>query len=650
MLNKNQDLKKSLLDENFFEEIGNTVIENHKVIPESEIKSDKNVDIVFSNDALLVNATLTLTSSTAMDSATKKPVNFSKKIPLINGVNWLTIVHKNPKNSIYIETEVILNGKVVLKKQLYNQHTAHIPSLWVKKYPEAQFGRDIGWMRFLNFHSYNPKNQEAIWKTIKKDPKIKKDDLGFIKDYQKFFQDNIKLQLNYPQGKIEKTETIAYANGVDMFDYPTGTKNTLTDFEYVQSFAIVVREKVSDNLLKYWTLQKNKYPIGYLKAAYGTFLSALVTIQTHDDLANKTAQELGIKWNRPKTILVMNGIKHNYNYLHIPDNSMGMISSGDSNQKKTFNFACSSILSVIEDFNLNSMAFPVNSVLIGTGLHMLKGGRTALIQEKQGQFEITIPKRPNVKILIDQITWHVKDIIGYYKGSISAVPAYCYQNRQTDLITQLADKLLNQKCEWLIFLSSIVVTLGSTIFGMVRKGVIPPEKKDNAKHLAALMIGIGGLFQAYSEGLTKEINRQNFANFLWDFGSSVVPIFKLETSVGKLYVNYIGRNGLRTTVTQLNSKFEGYVLTTMKASVGDVFVGGKVIEPIYVTSVQYIKYGTVESVIRTTFGKTPKEAVKRLVLDQSIGKAAEIVINTYTSENDTYKTKIYKNITEYLNS
>lgn len=241
------------------------------------------------------------------------------------------------------------------------------------------------------------------------------------------------------------------------------------------SFAIVVREKVSENILKYCTAQKTKYPIGHLKVAYGTFLSALVTIRIHDALADKTAQKLGIKWNRPKTVLVMNGIKHNYNYLHIPDNSMGMISTGDTNQKKTFNYTCSSILSVLEDFNLKSMAFPINSVLIGTGNQLMKGN-TAILQEKQGQIEITLPRRPNVKLQIDPTTWLVKDIIGSYKGSISAVPAYCYQNRQTNLITILANNILNHKCDWLTdTLASIVMTVGSTLILMLRKGSIPPS-------------------------------------------------------------------------------------------------------------------------------------------------------------------------------
>lgn len=207
-------------------------------------------------------------------------------------------------------------------------------------------------------------------------------------------------------------------------------------FEYVQSFAIVVREKVSESLLKYWSAQKSKYPIGHLKAAYGTFLSALVTIQIHDTLADNIARELGIKWTRPKTILLMNVIKHNYNYLHIPDNSMGMTSTGDTNQMKKFNYALSSMLSPIEDFNLNSMAFPTDSVLIGTGRQLIMG-KTALIQEKQGQIEVALPQRHNIKLQIDPTTGLVKDIIGSYKGSINTVPAYCYQNRQTNLIATL---------------------------------------------------------------------------------------------------------------------------------------------------------------------------------------------------------------------
>jgi hypothetical protein len=644
MIGENQEFKEYKLHEKMVEEIGGQVARNHAINMKTVVE-DEPLEVMFHEEVNAANAVISLVSG-AIDNTTKKPVKLAQKIPLNNTSNWISIVYKNPKNSIYIEMQIILNGKIILKKLFYNKYAAHIPTAWTKKYPQANYGYDVGWIRGLNFHAYDPKIQAQIWELIKKDPKVKKQDIGFIKDYQKYFANRVDLTLTYPHGKIQKPQIIAYANGRDPYDYPNCKDKCHTDFEYIQSFAIA-NTKISDQIVKNWNAQKSKYPIGYLKAAYGSFISALLVIKTSDIIADKTAQKLGITWKRARTTGVMNGITHGGGYLHVPANGMGMEKTGTPLQRKTFNYTCSAMLSMLEDFNLNSMAFPTTSVLIGTGLHMLKGGKTATLQEKEGQLEVALPRRPAVKITIDPATWLVKDIIGPYKGSITTVPAYCYHNKQTNLINNLTDQILNHKCDWLGFIGGLVVSLGSGIITAYGKGA---PLKDPKKILGGLIMGLGALMMAYDQKLHKGIDVNKALEYILSVSLGVFPMFEgVGPVVGELKVFYVGINGIKREVTHIPAKFEGYVISTMRLRPGEVFVGSKVVEPIYIANVQYTRYGTVKSVLKTAYGKTPKEAAINLVRDEAIGKGFEVLVNNYNPENDTYTSKYYKNIDEYIN-
>jgi hypothetical protein len=294
------------------------------------------------------------------------------------------------------------------------------------------------------------------------------------------------------------------------------------------------------------------------------------------------------------------------------------------------------------------MAFPVNSVLIGTG-QQLMGGRTAIIQEKVGQFEVIIPQRPNVKLQIDRSTWHVKDIIGPYKGSVSTVPAYCYQNRQTDLIIALTNNIINRKCSWLTeTLASIAMTVGSTLILMLKTGAIPPSDNNWKKYvLGSMLTGIGIVYTGFDK-LSKGVNFKNVSEFILNVSLACAPSFTKTATAGELLVNYVTRKGAKKEVMHISSNFEGYVVTTMKTRPGQMFIGGKEIEPVYMASVQYTKYGQVEGTLRTAFGNNAKEIIKDHIRDEGIQTTHNLIVNNYDPTTDQYTSKYYKNVTEYL--
>ena len=153
--------------------------------------------------------------------------------------------------------------------------------------------------------------------------------------------------------------------------------------------------------------------------------------------------------------------------------------------------------------------------------------------------------------------------------------------------------------------------------------------------------------QWFDPSLDKDPNK--IAKFLVSAVISVVPSYGAEGgTVGDLLISYVGKDGIKREVTHVPGNFEGYIITTMNVRPGDAFKGGKSLEPIYVVSAQYVKYGTPEAILKTAVGKTPQEAIREFIKSNSIQEGSNIIIDTYNSDKDTYTSNKYKNIQEYL--
>jgi len=167
--------------------------------------------------------------------------------------------------------------------------------------------------------------------------------------------------------------------------------------------------------------------------------------------------------------------------------------------------------------------------------------------------------------------------------------------------------------------------------------------------LGGLILGLGVLLMAYDQKLHEGIDIKKALIYISSVALAISPGFEeVGPIVGELKIFYVGINGIKREVAHIPAKFEGYVLSTMKLRPGDVFIGRKVVEPIYVANVQYIKYGSIESVIKTAYGNTPSEAAIKFVKDEALQKGFEVIVNNYNATNDTYTSKQYENILEYI--
>lgn len=77
-------------------------------------------------------------------------------------------------------------------------------------------------------------------------------------------------------------------------------------YEGIRSFAIATT-KVTNVDVEYWLDRASLYQPGAMKAAYGTFLTALLVEYVHDQLADAVATEFNVTWTRTHPIAVSVG-------------------------------------------------------------------------------------------------------------------------------------------------------------------------------------------------------------------------------------------------------------------------------------------------------------------------------------------------------
>jgi methionine-rich copper-binding protein CopC len=238
---------------------------------------------------------------------------------------------------------------------------------------------------------------------------------------------------------IEREETVTYGRG-DQYDHSNG-------FEVVQSFA-AVKGVVTDDAIQQWLNKKSSYPIGGMKAAYGTFMTALTTLWLSDKLADEMASSLNVTWSRSKPTIVMSGVSGGAGYVHCQDPAMGMSVNGSADNIKSFRFLCSLLLSEVERMALGSTGISVDSTLFKIVSQVLNGATFEMtLDDDNNTLTLMLDGNDNYKIIIDLTTGVVKDILnanGFsLKGAETMSSAYCYHDQLTNNQYQVDNDLLH---------------------------------------------------------------------------------------------------------------------------------------------------------------------------------------------------------------
>lgn len=95
--------------------------------------------------------------------------------------------------------------------------------------------------------------------------------------------------------------------------------------------------------MQYWLDKQSLYALGAMKAAYGTFLSALPVIKCHDMVADQAAAAYNVTWSRtiPLVVSCVNDAASTYITGEM-DHRMGMDVNGTAGNVWALRFACSS--------------------------------------------------------------------------------------------------------------------------------------------------------------------------------------------------------------------------------------------------------------------------------------------------------------------
>jgi parallel beta-helix repeat protein len=450
-------------------------------------------------------AKLNITSS-ARDSSNNS-INFTYNVPLNNSVTWISALWKNT-SLFHGQLQVIVNGTVVNSKAYINPAY----NTWKNSYRSVVFSAIIYANNYILQDGMDPESiPTSFWNDLTSTYGLTSTELQFIKNHRLEFIDNLTVKLTYPGvdapnitvtdpgtnntidlnftgNTIHRTSPIMYMDGIS------------AGYEGVKSFAIATTE-VNDDILDYWTDQNATYPVGAMKAAYGTFLTALLMEYIHDQVANEAANGFNVTWARTKPIAVSVGDDAYQTYLTLEcDHSMGMTVVGALGDVWMFNYFCSSTISFIEYGvmdnigygQINTIDTSVNSVTLDLidELIFYNASLEYFIQNSYIIYKAV--GRDDNFMVMDLETGIMRDIntiSGYYG-------AYCFHNELTNLTYGQTENFLVKK-EYININSMIRFGVGlSKIyagFNLIGRGIVALPFFPVGTAVGAVAIGVGGL-------------------------------------------------------------------------------------------------------------------------------------------------------------
>lgn len=290
-----------------------------------------------------------------------------------------------------------------------------------------------------------------------------------------FGDEKEKYNLKFLDNTIHRISLIYYDNLID-------ENNLNIGYEGLRSFAFVTLN-VSNSKLKYWLDYGELLSAGEMKAAYGSFLSALLVIYEHDKLADKFANYYNVTWNRVSPVVF--SMCNDYRSVYITgesDHGMGMKVQGNDSNIWNFRFACSFSYSIIEQM---VGTFIWNNTEIGTvTLSMIvdflnNNSWDILANDKYLIFK---NDQKGMFLILDKATGIVRDAM-LSDSLICAMP--CYHDNITEDAREYGYNLLNMSSLESKYLDSV---------GNFTNGVIQ---------------GINGIKET-SNNITNEINSIGF--------------------------------------------------------------------------------------------------------------------------------------------
>ncbi|NYB51585.1 MAG: right-handed parallel beta-helix repeat-containing protein [Methanobacteriaceae archaeon] len=448
------------------------------------------------------SAVLNITSS-ALNITTLQPISLTYTVPLSSSVTWLSVLWKNTY-VFYGELQILVNGTVVKSIGYVNPGY----NTWKNSgYRDDVFRAILYANNYILQDGIKPNAIPAsFWNDLSSLYGLTSTELQFIQNHRLEFIDNITLKLTYPGADAPNiTVTDPLTNSTINLNFTGNTAirtspimyldGFLAGYEGVKSFAIATT-KVNDDILAYWLNQNSTYPVGAMKAAYGTFLTALLMEYCHDQVADVVAREFNITWTRTHPIAVSVGDDAYQTYLTLEcDHSMGTTVAGSLKNTILFNYICSSSISPIEYALMNNLGLnqiitinsSVSSVLIDL-IHDLGNNIPLEMFIQKGYIIIKSVGNNSNFMVVDPETGIVRDINTVY----NYYGAYCFHDQLTSQSYQVGENF--QEKEVYLNINYVSKLFGSVVkvftgveaikFSILLLGVAPP---------LGTIAGVGGI-------------------------------------------------------------------------------------------------------------------------------------------------------------
>lgn len=245
---------------------------------------------------------------------------------------------------------------------------------------------------------------------------------------------NTSFKSNYLNYSLDKKEQLPYI--ITVGESP---------FHTIQSYIIsnkIITKKDSQDLIN-----KNKtYTVDYLKAAYGTYLTAQTILYFNDEICKYYGALNNVTFTRGDDIQLLVGVNYQgatYSNIYDPTLSISVINNPTKNQLIQFRFMTT--LMVVEwerqaiRLSLQNVTSPLYTLYQDMGLN--KNDVIFAIDNKTGILTIESTTNQSYLIQVDLTTGIVKVMMKtledeLIKGAISKnTQGYCYHGERTDLIT-----------------------------------------------------------------------------------------------------------------------------------------------------------------------------------------------------------------------
>lgn len=303
-------------------------------------------------------------SSTAIDINTNRPVLYMDKFDYNCDVIWFSVVWRET-SKFNGAIDIIVNGEIVKSINIVNKYYLMYKNEYRNVVFDAisKFNSLLADLELLNLNDSDKLNLMLyLLQEVKSYYSLTDNETDFVLKHYHLFIDAIGFDINYGgddapnimfgdekekynlkflDNTIHRISLIYYDNLID-------ENNLNIGYEGLRSFAFVT-SNVSNSKLKYWLDYGELLSAGEMKAAYGSFLSALLVIYEHDKLADKFANYYNVTWNRVSPVVF--SMCNDYRSVYITgesDHGMGMKVQGNDSNIWNFRFACSFSYSIIE--------------------------------------------------------------------------------------------------------------------------------------------------------------------------------------------------------------------------------------------------------------------------------------------------------------